>query len=435
MAQARICKITKTTVEGLKPGEQIRDTELKGFGARRQKNSLTYFLYTRVAGRGRRITIGRHGSPWTADSARKEASRLLLSVRTGNNPILEREAARARQLTFQELSQQFLEIHGPTLKPRTLESYTTCLELRLRPKFGSKPINEITHQAIAKAHASWRTHKTAANNTLTCLSAIFGWAEAQKLLPKHSNPCPDIKRYKTSQKERFLTRAELKRLGDLLNDWEASQKINTYAAFAIRLLIVTGARLTEILTLRWSYVLWEQKCLQLPDSKTGFKYIILNEHALAILSTIPTLKGNPYVIVGSKKSHHFVGLKKVWRALRTAANIQDVRIHDLRHSFASLAINHGGSSLPLLGNILGHSDPKTTARYAHIAADPARTIAEATGKHISTVWYGDTEIPVVRAKPIVRYTVAQRLAQVRARRQTLLLPALPLTSIPFEDVG
>lgn len=338
-------------------------------------------------------------------------------------------------MTFQELSVQFLEIHGPTLKPRTLETYTDCIKLRLRPKFATKPINEITHQDVAKAHVSWKEHKTAANNALTCLSSIFGWAEEQKLLPKHTNPCPDIKRYKTSKKERYLSRAELKRLGDLLDDWEANEKINIYAAFAIRLLIVTGARLSEILTLKWAYVYREHRVIQLPDSKTAFKYIFLNDYALAILAHIPRLNKNPYVLPGKKKGKHFVGLTKIWYALRTAAGLEDVRIHDLRHSYSSFAITLGGATIPLLGKLLGHSNPETTARYAHIAKDPAAAIADATGRHIALIWNGDTEFKTARPEFIVRHTVAHRVAQVRVRRKTLLLPAPTLPLKPIGSVG
>ncbi|WP_072387035.1 site-specific integrase [Hyphomicrobium sp. CS1BSMeth3] len=418
-------RITNTVVDGLTAGSQVFDPFLKGFGVRKQSKSATptYFVLTRIAGRLRRMTIGKHGSPWTPSTARERANHLLQSVQTGNNPILEREAARAKLMTFQELSVQFLEIHGPTLKSRTLETYTDCIELRLRPAFAKKAINEITSQDVAKAHVSWREHKTAANNALTCLSSIFGWAEQQKLLPKHSNPCPDIKRYKSNKKERYLTREELKRLGDILDAWEANGKINTYAAFAIRLLIVTGARLNEILTLQWDNVFWEHRVLQLPDSKTGFKYIFLNDYALAILKHVPRLEKNPYVIPGKKKGQHFVGLTKIWFGLRTAAALENVRIHDLRHSFASFAITLAGSNIPVLGRALGHSNAETTARYAHIAKDPAAAMVDATGTHIARIWSGRFGLPIARSAPIVRYSIAVRFARARAKNQRKLLPA------------
>lgn len=418
--------ITTRVVEGLPAETEIRDSQLRGFGIRRQKSAdVSYFVQRRVQGRMRRFTIGRHGSPWTTTTARMEASRLLLLMRSGGNPVTEREAARARQMSFQELTEQFLEIHGPTLKPSTLVTYTDCIELRLRPKFGNKPINEITHQDVAKAHVSWREHKTAANNALTCLSSIFGWAEDQKLLPKHTNPCPDIKRYKTSKKERYLSRDELRRLGNTLDEWEANGKINIYAAFAIRLLIVTGARFKEILTLQWPNIHWEHRVLQLPDSKTGFKYIFLNDYALAILRSIPRLANNPYVIAGKKEGRHFVGLTKCWYGLRAAADLHDVRIHDLRHSFASFAITLGGSNIPVLGRVLGHSNPETTARYTHIAKDPAAAIADATGKELALIMNRDDRLPRARPIHVVRYTVNERVAKARSawKPRLLLAPA------------
>lgn len=422
--KASIRNITTRVVESLPADTEVRDAQLRGFGIRRQKSAdVSYFVQRRVRGRMRRFTIGKHGSPWTTTTAREEASRLLLLMRAGGDPVAEREAARAKQMTFQELTEQFLEIHGPTLKPSTLVTYTDCIELRLRPRFGNKPINEITHQDVAKAHVSWREHKAAANNALTCLSSIFGWAEDQKLLPKHTNPCPDIKRYKTSKKERYLSRDELRRLGDTLDGWEARGQINIYAAFAIRLLIVTGARLSEILTLRWSNIHWEHRVLQLPDSKTGFKYIFLNDYALAILRNIPRIASNPYVLAGKKEGRHFVGLTKIWYALRAEADLHDVRIHDLRHSFASFAITLGGSNIPVLGRVLGHSNPETTARYAHIAKDPAAAIAEATGKEIALIMNGAYRLPRARRAYVARYTVAQRVAKAGSRRKASLLPA------------
>ncbi len=412
--------ITTRIVDSLPADTEVRDSQLRGFGIRRQKSAdVSYFVQRRVRGRMRRFTIGRHGSPWTTTTAREEASRLLLLMRAGGNPAVERAAARARQMTFQELTEQFLEIHGPTLKASTLVTYTDCIELRLRPKFGSKPINEITHMDVAKAHVSWREHKTAANNALTCLSSIFGWAEDQKLLPKHTNPCPDIKRYKTSKKERYLSRDELRRLGVTLDSWEANGKINIYAAYAIRLLIVTGARLSEILTLQWSNVHWEHRVLQLPDSKTGFKYIFLNDYALAVLKSIPRIARNPYVIAGKKEGRHFVGLTKIWYALRAEAGLDDVRIHDLRHSFASFAITLGGSNIPILGRVLGHSNPETTARYTHIAKDPAAAIADATGRELALIMNRDFRLPRARPIYVVRSTVAQHVSKARVRRKPL----------------
>jgi len=158
--------------------------------------------------------------------------------------------------------------------------------------------------------------------------------------------------------------------------------ISEYAVYAIRLLSLTGARLSEILTLKWDYINWERGTLELPDSKTGAKSIYLNEPAKDILSEIIRQADNPYVICGSKQGGHIVNLQKSWRRVRERAKLEDVRLHDLRHTFASIAVS-SGMSLPVIGALLGHSQPRTTARYAHLAADPLKEAAELVGRKIS----------------------------------------------------
>jgi integrase len=151
----------------------------------------------------------------------------------------------------------------------------------------------------------------------------------------------------------------------------------------------TGARRNEILTLRWEHVSEEHECLMLSDSKTGRKAVHLNAPALALLQTIPRLEGNPYVICGEKAGQHLVNLEKPWRRIRKAAKLDDVRLHDLRHSFASVAAS-GGQSLVVIGKMLGHSQPATTARYAHLADDPVKAASDAVGRHIAAAMEGST---------------------------------------------
>ena len=150
---------------------------------------------------------------------------------------------------------------------------------------------------------------------------------------------------------------------------------------------MTGARLNEILTLRWEYVSEQHESLFLPDSKTGRKAVHLSPPALALLETIPHLEGNPYVICGEKAGRHLVNLEKPWRRIRKAAKLDDVRLHDLRHSFASVAAS-GGQSLVVIGKLLGHSQPATTARYAHLADDPVKAASDAVGRHIAAAMDG-----------------------------------------------
>jgi integrase len=226
-----------------------------------------------------------------------------------------------------------------------------------------------------------------ANSTLAMLSKLFGWAEKHGLRPDGSNPCRHVDKYREGRRERFLSQAELASLGDALREAEQDKRCSQWVIAAIRLLIFTGARRNEILTLRWEHVSGEHGCLMLPDSKTGRKAVHLSPPALDVLHTIPRLEGNPYVICGEKPGRHLVNLEKPWRRIRKAAKLDDVRLHDLRHSFASVAAS-GGQSLVVIGKMLGHSQPATTARYAHLADDPVKAASDAVGRHIAAAMAG-----------------------------------------------
>lgn len=171
---------------------------------------------------------------------------------------------------------------------------------------------------------------------------------------------------------------ELGRLGAALDEASAKGEVGPFAIAAIKLLIFTGARLSEILTQQWSFVDPERRKLLLPDSKTGQKAITLNEEAIAVLKEVPRFPNNPFVIVGFRQSGHLINLQKPWRLVRKKAGLNDVRLHDLRHTFASVAVASGGS-LPVIGRALGHSQPMTTARYAHLTDDPVRQLTQSTG--------------------------------------------------------
>jgi integrase len=217
---------------------------------------------------------------------------------------------------------------------------------------------------------------------LALLSKFFNWCERHGYRPDGSNPCRHIEKYKEKRRERFLTPQELAQLGEALADSEEHETVSPFAIAAIRLLVLTGARLSEILTLQWSYVDFEHSLLRLPDSKTGQKVIYLNAPALQVLTDLPRLEGNPFVICGKREGARLINIQKPWRRIRKAAGLDDVRIHDLRHSFASIAAG-SGQSLPVIGALLGHSQPQTTARYAHLSADPLRTANDAIGRRLN----------------------------------------------------
>jgi len=221
-----------------------------------------------------------------------------------------------------------------------------------------------------------------ANLSLAVLSKLISWTEEQSWRANGTNPCRGIKKYREGRRERFLSQDELLRLGDALAAAEQSNSQMPSAIAAIRLLILTGARLQEILTLKWSYIDFERRLILLPDSKTGAKPIVLNNAAVAILNDIDPNSGNPYVIVGRKHGAHLVNLQKPWRTIRKVAGLDDVRIHDLRHSFASVAAA-SGASLPMIGKLLGHTQVQTTQRYAHLADDPLHQLNDEIGGAIA----------------------------------------------------
>lgn len=384
MAKSMVGRVTVSAVANLKPQETLRDTELKGFGVRRRNGQPSYFLQTRVNGRLRWVTIGIHGSPWTPATARKEAIKLLNDIAGGDDPNQSRKIKRGTP-TFREMAPVFLEEHGSKVAPRTFDEYRRMIEKTIIPAIGTRKVNDLDKADVARTHAQWGDkQKRNANHALAVLSKFISWLEEQGLRPENTNPCRGIKKYPERRIERYLSMEEFQRLGEVLREAEETGSEDVYILAAIRLLMFTGARLSEILTLTWAEVDLERGILFLKHSKTGQKPIFLNEPAKEILETIPKLAKNPYVIVGSKIGSHLVNLQKPWRRIRKQAGLDDVRLHDLRHSFASLAAG-SGASLPLIGGLLGHSQPQTTARYAHLASNPLREVNETVGAKLKEV--------------------------------------------------
>lgn len=384
-------KVTLTNVNSLKPGETIRDSEVKGFGARRQADSTVYFLRTSVKGRLRWLTIGMHGSPWTPTTARMEALRLKVAISGGDDPVEAREKER-RELTFADVVERFKAEHVTKLKVRTAEAYIRLLDQFLVPHFGKRRMDDIDLDDVSDFHARHGKTPRQANTMIAVLSKVVNWAADRHWRTTTTNPCLKIKKYRQLPRERYLSEVELGRLGQALNDAETSREISPYAAAAIQLLLLIGARLSEILTLKWDYVHLDRGLILLPDSKTGAKPLTLNDAAIEVLMKIPRRASNPYVIVGMVEGSHIVNLQKPWRRVRAAAGLDDVRIHDLRHSFASVAASAGGSLL-LIGKLLGHSQAQTTARYAHLADNPVRSLNREVGERIARSLKGKAGAP------------------------------------------
>ncbi len=399
-------KITKRAVDAAAPGKRdafLWDTDLTGFGLKvTPAGNRIYVLQYRFGRRLRRYTIGKHGAPWTPEEARREAARLLGLVAAGTDPT-DVKAETRRALTITELCDLYLAEGCTTKRPSTLVTDRRNIERHIKPLLGRKGVRDVKGADIerfqrdvagGKTAADLRTKprgraivaggKGAALRTLAVLGAIFTFAVKRGLRP--DNPVRGVARFKGQKKERFLTTSELAQLGDALNAAER-EGFNPVAIAAIRLLVMTGARKAEILTLRWKWVDFERSCLRLPDSKTGAKVVPLGAPALELLASLPRVENNPYILPGKKAGGHFVGLQKAWARLRERAGLPDVRVHDLRHSFASVAVA-GGESLYLIGKVLGHRQARTTEAYAHLQDDPVRAVADRTAGRIAAAMNG-----------------------------------------------
>ncbi len=396
-------RINKRSVDAIQAGERdviSWDSELGGFGVRcRKSGAKFYVLKYRHLGRQRWFTIGQHGSPWTPELARREARRLLGEVAAGNDPAQMRDQGKAAP-TIHGMIDQFLSDHVEAKrKSRTLTEYTRLFDKLVRPKLGNHRVEAVTRSEIAQLHHALRATPYQANRVLAILSKLFNWAERHGYRPDGSNPCRHVEKFKEEKRERFLSGEEVARLGAVLAELEREGSEMPSVIQAIRLLIFSGARLSEILTLRWSEVDVERRCLRLEDSKTGAKIIRLNAPALEILTSIVRVEGNPYVIIGRKAGHCLVNLEKPWRRIRAKAGLDDVRLHDLRHSFASVGAS-AGYGLPVIGALLGHTQTATTARYAHLADDPLRAANDAIGQRLRDALDGGRQTKVDDCSPL-----------------------------------
>jgi integrase len=379
--------LTKSKIDTFLPGSKdvfVWDTTLPGFGLKiTPSNHKTYLLSYRLGGREatkRRYTIGTHGT-FTPDQARKEAIRLRGLIASGTDPAEAKIKARA-VMPFKQFAEQYIEQYAKLhKKPRSIVEDQRNLDNHVLPIFGSKSLENISRPDIAKLHHRLRTSPTAANRVLSLLTTMLNLAERWGLRPDGSNPCKHIQRFKETRRERFLSSEELARLGQALTKTEQD---NTHSPFIIglfRLLIFTGARLGEIRTLTWEDVDLEERRLNLPDSKSGKKVIHLNAPAVAVLDALPKIEGNPFVCCGQRKKKGLVGIHRSWFDIRDTAGLPDLRLHDLRHSFASVAAG-SGMSLPIIGALLGHSQAETTKRYSHLHQDPLREASEAIAQQI-----------------------------------------------------
>lgn len=451
-------RLTKRAVDDLPPVDRPRifyDSDVKGFGLRvTPSGARTFVVEYRPGGGGRgvakrRMKLGAYGEI-TPEQARNLARDALAAVRCGQDPAGARAAEREAP-TLREIAERWLsEEVQPKCKPKTVIAYELAMRRHILPTLGSKKAHGVTHADVARLHRKiGGVAPIAANRALAALSALYSWAAKAGEVPRQTNPCSDIERFRESRRETFLSTEQLERLGAAIREAETDgipwadpnpakktkhlpreenrrTRISPHAAGALRLLIFTGARLREILHLKWTHVDPERGLLLLPDSKTGRKAIVLNAPALAVLGEMKALRLGDYVIAGEDPKKPRADLKKPWALVARRAGFVEmtervgedgkpmmdrsgrpimeerptVRLHDLRHTHASVGAG-AGLGLQIIGKILGHAHASTTQRYAHLDADPVRKASETIGARLaaamgelSTKTEGGMEVPM-----------------------------------------
>jgi integrase len=363
------------------------DDDLTGFGLRVYPSGRKVFVVTyRAHGRQRFQTLGRFGE-LTVQQARDLAREVLVEVRRGGDPAGER-LARREAPTVADLAERYMDEHArPTKKAGSVVNDALLWRKHVLPALGRRRVEDVTRDEVARLHRAMAARPYSANRMLALLSKAFNLAEVWGWRPEGKNPCRHVKRFRERKRERYLSGEETAALAASLDEAAAAGSEVPEAIAAIRLLLFTGCRVGEILGLRWAEVDFERRCLFLADSKTGSKVVHLNSPALEVLAGIEREEGNPFVIRGKLPGTHLVNLKDPWRRLRRAAGLETLRLHDLRHSFASVAAG-AGFSLPVIGKLLGHTEAATTQRYAHLADDPLRRAAERIGSEIAAAMRG-----------------------------------------------
>lgn len=436
-------KLTRKLIENLEPRNgdySVRDSEVIGLGVRvRPSGTKTYILTYRLGGQLRKLTLGRADEGYGLDETRDRAREKLADVRDGIDPQIEKVAER-HALTINVMIDHYMK-DGPALKPNkkasSWETNRTLFDCHVRPLLGRRLARDLTRLDVAKFQLDVSQGKTARNVktgyrkrsrvtggkrvaalAVVTLGAAYEFAILTDLLK--TNPTKGVERFQTVRRERYLSDREIAGISEALSQFEREEERHSVMADAVRLLILTGCRKSEILTLQWEFVDWEIGCLRLPESKTGAKTVPLADAAVALLrrrwdesrppdaswghnsrDLTPQDQRSPFVLPALKGDGHYVGLPHVWTKVKGRADeilrrkatdagkdprdirsVLNVRLHDLRHSFASFAIADG-ASLFMVGKVLGHKQARTTEIYAHLSDDPLKQIANRTAARLS----------------------------------------------------
>lgn len=400
-------------------GSVYYDRRLTGFGLRvSSAGRVSYFVEWRPGSGGRRVSkrrivIGRDEPPmFRADHARAAAEQYLAKVRLGGDPATDRANSRCAP-TVTEVLNGYLENRIARLrKASTHALYSGYSRIHIQPHIGKRPANLLTRAEVTSLHAKiGRNHRVTANRVIVLLRAALDYAAREGLIQGNfANPAVGVDAYRENLREKYLSSEEFRRLGETLElasteglMWHPDSSknlkhapapesrrimIDPFAIAAIRLLVLTGARLREILNLKWEQIDFEHGTALLPESKTGRRVLVLGEAALSVLRAIPRTGG--FVIAGMQvrgPDGQLVDaprsdLNRPWKRIRTHAQLGSLRLHDLRHSFASVGAS-AGLGLYVVGQLLGHRSPSTTSRYAHIANAPLTQASNAISQSIA----------------------------------------------------
>ena len=370
--------ISRSTVEALEVEKDtvFWDRDQPGFGVRvYASGTKMYVVQCRHKGESVRVTVGRHGVI-SADEARQRASRIINRIKAGEDPVPELSLARRKSgPTVADLAERYMEKHVDVhCRASTAKGVRILLDRHVLPEFGKLRLLAVEREKVAAFHARLNGTPYAANRSVALMSRMYTMAAAWGMVPDGTNPCRGIERHREGKRERFLTDTEFRRLGEVLAEAPAKGGVSVHAVAAIRLLMLTGCRKSEILSLRWKDVDFKASELNLRESKTGPRSVPLSPPAVRVLAELPRVPGNHWVIPGQKPGTHMTNLDDPWLIVRERAGIEHVRLHDCRHSFASRALALG-ESLPAIGKLLGHRQIQTTARYAHLTRDSVKASA------------------------------------------------------------
>jgi integrase len=355
------------------------DRDLAGFGVRVQRNGRkVYVVQSRGPAGLKRVTLGPVAGK-AIDERRREAAEAIDRIKCGLDPIPPKPEP---DPTVADLAARcmraYVKVH---CKPKTQSLYRIAIDRHIVPALGAMAVKDVRSSDVIELHDRLRDTPSMANHVVAMLSKMFSLAQTWELVPHGRNPCRAVNRYREKPRERFLSPKEYRGVGAALRAAERGGWMWPPAVAAIRLLMLTGCRKSEILTLRWDDVDRTAGEFRLRDGKRGPRMVPLTTPALKVLDGIERVEGNPWVIRSRKPGIHLPDLTYYWNRIQAHAGLEGVRIHDLRHSHASRALALG-ESLTMIGRLLGHSKVGTTARYAHLVHDAEKAAAARTGDSI-----------------------------------------------------